>query len=177
MKRDTDTNDNTFQLLATSVGSVMDKIVAMRSAAAAGGDTKRDLVSQAGVGARGSVVSSPSSEGVCAIASLGGGAFRARAGASRLPLLYVATTLSLDIGDWPIITDLPAEYIVQPSETGEIKLVGVAIKTKDGSRICIGELGKIPLGHGQHLTSYLARAIWAAADLQFFTAKQQIAQE
>jgi len=164
----------TFQPLATSVGGVMDRIVASRSAAAASGDAKIGPVSKAGVGARGSVVPSPTPSDEGAIASLGGDAYRARAGASRLPLLYVATTLSLDIGDWPIITDFAAEYIVQPSETGEVKLVGVAIKAKDNSRICIGELGKIPLGHGQHLTSYLARAIWAAADLQFFTAKQQM---
>lgn len=168
---------NTFQPLADPVNGIMHKIAAMRSAAAAGGDAKHDLVSQAGVGARGSVVPSPTPSVEGAIASLGGDAYRARAGASRLPLLYVKTTLSLDIGDWPVITDMPAEYIVQPSETGEIKLVGVAIKAKDGSIISIGELGKIPLGHGQHLTSYLARSIWAAADLQFFTAKQQIGQE
>ena len=142
-----------FQPLSDIVGGVIAKIVEQTSA-----------------GARGSATSDPS--GPDAVAGLGGAARAVRAGTVRFPLplpnqpLLIPATLHLSIGDWPVI-DMRADYVVHHACDGAIKLMGVRVLAKNGSTIDINRGGTVALDADNTLVSYMAKAIWAAADTQF----------
>lgn len=169
MSDDTDITDQ-FQPLAIPVAAVMGKISHQIS----------HQIGQASVGARGSAASTPS--GADAVAGLGGTALEHEAGAARFPLpipnqpLFICATLKLCIGHWPI-SDIRAEYIVHHTCDGAIKLMGVRVLAENGCSIDINRGGSVALDDNNTLVSYMAIAIWAAADTQFEDVKARIFQK
>lgn len=77
-----------------------------------------------------------------------------------------ATTITLCIGDWPVIHDVDVTLCLEwDARSGDIEILGVTCDTLPN--VTIENPGIVRMPHGQFLKSPLAESIWAAARSYF----------